>query len=545
MTAVRGLDRPRASHDSTNRPTSILNRSWQRRAICQRLGMALLIIAVAFPMVSQDSRPQLAELPNVDPSALDATVAAQLQGLERAVQEIETDRLGGRPKDLAEAYGRLAMALHAYELFGHARAAYGNAMSLAPDDRRWIYGTARVESREGNLQAAAKAYRQVLALSPDHLAARVHLGETLLALGELSEAEVVLESLEKSAEHPSILAARGQLALAQHQPARAAELLERVLQLLPEATLLHYPLGIAYRELGDTERSRRHLASRGPIGVKPPDPFAEDLKSFQEGERVLLLRGRKAFQVKRFREAAQAFRRAAAADPTSVRALVNLAAALSALGQDDDAEVELIKALKLDPQNLAGHFNLGSVQLARGDYASAAEHLSRVAIASPEDVAAHLALARATRGLGRSADALMLAERAVQMDSGSVEAIFQMATLLVDLERYADAKEALHRAYSLNPNDTRVIYGLARLLAASPEPELREPQRAYGLASDLFETQPSFSSAELLAQALSGLGRCAEAAQALEKAATLDAPDSPARYLERAAEIRYTGRCDL
>jgi len=68
------------------------------------------------------------------------------------------------------------------------------------------------------------------------------------------------------------LARLGELAVVEKQYQTAVYFLTLALQRLPDANRLHYSLGLAYRGLGDKEKARAHLAKRGSVGVKTPDP---------------------------------------------------------------------------------------------------------------------------------------------------------------------------------------------------------------------------------------------------------------------------------
>jgi hypothetical protein len=68
------------------------------------------------------------------------------------------------------------------------------------------------------------------------------------------------------------------------------------------------------------------------------------------------------------------------------------------------------------------------------------------------------------------------------------------------------------------PLQGRVAHALARLLAACPDTELRDADRALDLALRVFKASPVVSHAETVAQALAQSGRCDEAGRWLERA---------------------------
>ena len=517
------------------------------------IAVGSLLLLTAAPGSAQRWSQQLAAVPEVSFDTMEPAVAEQLTVLLRDAAEArqaalheggDGDASASPRRDAASAFGRLAMALHAYEVHAAALVAYDNAALADPTQSDWYHGAGLVQRSRGELEGAASSFRRALELEPDREASRVHLGEVLIELGRLDEADQVLSVGEDTpSAHPSRLAALGQLALARNEPVHAIAMLELALDRLPEAGALHYPLALAYRKLGDGERARDHLARRGAVGVKPPDRLAEQLDRLKAGERVFLLQGRRAFRVGRFQEAADAFRRATEADSTSARALINLSAALDGLDRPEEAAAALDRALEIEPENLAALYNRGALHLARGEHARAVARLRPVVAASPRDgEEAAAALTRALRALGQTEDALAVAEEAAQA-SDSASVLFLRSALLVELERFEEAKAALDLAHALHPTDPQIVYGLARLLAASPRRDLREPERALELAAGMFDALPSASSAELVATALAMLGRCTEAADKLREAARLSGDGAASALLARAEAYRRDGAC--
>ena len=59
--------------------------------------------------------------------------------------------------------------------------------------------------------------------------------------------------------------------------AQAVTLLEEALTLAPDATVVHYPLALAYRGLGNPAKADEHLRLRGEVEPTPADPLLEAL----------------------------------------------------------------------------------------------------------------------------------------------------------------------------------------------------------------------------------------------------------------------------
>ena len=103
--------------------------------------------------------------------------------------------------------------------------------------------------------------------------------------------------------------------------------------------------------------------------------------------------------------------------------------------------------------------------------------------------------------------------------------------MLVDLQKYRAAREKLESSLEQFPNRGLSSHSLARLLAACPSFEVRDGERAYQLASLVYEAQPTVLHTETVALALAELDRCDEAAEwqrrSLEALAASDATPWP------------------
>src|SRR5204863_5745842 len=150
----------------------------------------------------------------------------------------------------------------------------------------------------------------------------------------------------------------GQVALSKGSYAEAVDYFQKALGLAPAANRIHYSLAMAYRGLHDVEKAKTHLAQQGSVGVRVADPLIDGLQELVQGARMHLVRGRLAFDAKRYAEATTEFRLAVAAGPDSVPAHVNLGAALSQTGDLSGAIDEFEATLRLDANNTTAHYNL-------------------------------------------------------------------------------------------------------------------------------------------------------------------------------------------
>lgn len=488
-------------------------------------------------------RSKLTPVVEPDLAGLDTVVADQLRQARQEMEAAIADPTASVDR-LAAAYGTLGQFYHAYELFAAADSCYLNASFLTPQNFRWVHLLADVARHKGELDEAAARYEAAWSLQPYDFAALVRLGEVYTELGRAEDAEAAFKSaLALNPGSPSAMAGLGQLALNRREFGDAVMYFQAALQAAPDANRLHYSLAMAYRGLGDLEAARRHLEQRGTVGVRPPDPVVDQLELLTEGERVHLVRGRLAFASGRYREAADEFATAVAADPKSARALVNLGTALGQLGDLNAAIEKYQQALVVDPDQTTAHFNLGSslVELQRA--AEAIPHLEAVLESTPYDAEAHLLLARALVATGDDWASLEHFKRAAELDPANVGAVTGGAAALVRLRQFVRAESVLDAGHRRISDSGEIAFALARLLAACPEAEVRDGERALELARVVFAAKPNPRHAQLIAQSLAELGRCEEAAEWQQKVVDAAAEDGATEVLPalRADLDQYLG----
>ncbi len=503
------------------------------------------VLAQSATADSGDPAPEIELLSLIPPELehLEGSVASQLG---EALQLLESIRLQpGTPRgELAEAFGATGRLYHAYDLSEPAAVCYENASRLAPEDFRWLYSLAYLDQKAGRFERAISGFERALELVPGSLPAWVRLGDAYLSDGRLEQARASLgKALELDPGSAAARAILGQVALSEKQYASAVEHLKAALEAVPVANRLHHPLGLAYRGLGDMDRARHHLASRGGVGVQPPDPLIESLAELKVGERVFLLRGQLAFRNGMYGPAIEAFRAALAAEPDSVRARVNLGSALAENGQREEAVTIYEEVLKLSPENKTAYFNLGVLLRQSGDQVRAAKALEAAARLDPQDAPARIQLASALVRLQRWDDALSYAREAKDLDPAHEGARVLEAQILQRQGQHAAARASIEQAHDVMPEAGTVAVVLAKMLAAGPDLSLRDGARAVDLAQRIYQAIPNVQHAELMAMALAEAGRCDEAAELQRQALGAARMASATELAERlAATLEHLDR---
>jgi len=415
---------------------------------------------------------------------------------------------------LSEAYGMLGQLYHAYSLTSPARECYLNAHQLSPRDFRWTYLLANVLRLEDRTDEAIAYYKLARILRPDYLAAPVNLGNLYLQQNRLEEARASFkEALTINERCTAARYGLGQVALSLRNYNEAVEYLEQALDDAPEANRIHYALAMAYRGLGNIQKAQSHLQQQGLVGVRVADPLVDALQELIRGERLHLVRGRMAFDALRFPEAADEFRKAAAANPTSIPALVNLGSTLTQLGDFKGAIEQYQEAIRISPTNAAAHFNLAVLLSRQNQHDGAMLHLKSVLGLNPKDDDARFLLAKELIKTNRSEEALAEFSRVVESNPDNEDALLEQVKLLYARKQYKNAVEQLDKSYALFPQKGRTAALLAYLLASNPQYDLRDGKRALALAKLVYESTGSVNHGAIVAMALAELGRCSEAAE--------------------------------
>jgi len=273
----------------------------------------------------------------------------------------------------------------------------------------------------GDMAAAERLVRDVLARDPDRPAAHHFLG--VLALGD----------------------GRVDLAIAS---------ISRAIRLRPNEAQCHSNLGnalLAAGRLAEAEASYREALRLAP-----------DMAPVHHNLGALLV------QLGRLEDAAGAYRAAAELQPDSSDAHVNLGNVLADLGRLAEAEAEYREALRLAPQSAAALSNLGNALIGLGRFDQAAAACTQAVQLQPDFAEAHANLATALFGLERYTAAETSCEAALRLKPALVAARHTLANILLAQGRIDAAAAQYERVLALQPGhaDARIGLLVAQLGAA-------------------------------------------------------------------------------
>ena len=511
---------PRASRPAARAPSGSQRRGRHRRLL---VTVAWATAAAMAGCAADDGAPATGESPSgASDERLAPTPLPDLSEMSAAVQDQIRERYASltsaieQPATtgaLSEAYGEMGKLLMAARYAEAPEAFYRNAQALAPGDRRWPYYLGHLYTNRGAFAEAAASFEQALALRPDDVPTLISLGEVHLARGEPAAAEPLLA--QALALEPDSVWARiglGRTALMRQDYLQAAERLEAALTVDPEAADIHYPLGMAYRGLGELEKAEAHLRQRDSGTVRRPDPLMQAMRDSLRSPSAYEREGIQALGNGDWQAAAAAFRRGIELAPENPSLRHRLGTALFMLGNEREGRAQFEEALRVAPDYAEAHYSLGLILEGTGRFEEALHRFSTAVRHEPSYVEARIRRARLLRRIGRPSEALSEYARVIAADPQGAEAPFGYAMTLVLLGRYQEARERLETGIADHADQPLFAKALARLLAAAPDARVRDGQRALMLVQELLAHERSFDLGEAMAMALAEVGRHAEAA---------------------------------
>jgi tetratricopeptide (TPR) repeat protein len=414
-------------------------------------------------IVSNDSALPAVSLPDL--SRMEEAVRQQISDQYRSL----TSKIENRstpPSELGDAYGTMGNLLLAAEYFDAAEACYLHAQSIAPDEVRWPYYLGHVYMTKAELGKAVESFERALRLRPDDVATLVWLGGVHLDMGEPDLAgPLYTKALSLQPGTVAAMFGLGRAALAKRDFRAAVERFEQALAADPRATIVHYPLALAYRGLGDTARAEEHLRQRGSLEVGPPDPLMVQLRGLIHSGVSEENEGIRALDAGDFKKAAEHFRRGVELAPASPSLHHKLGTALSLTGDTGGAAAQFEEAVRLSPGFSQAHYSLGLLLAAGGRYQEAADRFSTAVRFEPNYVDARLRLGEMLQRTGRPDAALAQYARVIEIDPRAAEARFGYAISLAQLGRFEEARQRLTEGAALYPDRKEFTEALTRLPA--------------------------------------------------------------------------------
>jgi tetratricopeptide (TPR) repeat protein len=443
----------------------------------------------------------LPDLSKTAPSVRDQILSVHAS----ALRLIEAPRTP--PAEKASAYGELGKLLMAAEFGSSAESCLLNARTLAPADMRWPYYLGHLYKAQGAIDRSIAAFEEALKLRPDDVPTLMWLAEGYLSLDRPEAAGphfATARSLQSASAAP--VAGLGRVALAKQDYAGAVKFLEEALAIDPRASAVHYPLGLAYRSLGDLAKAEFHLQRRGGADVPFADPLMSEVRGLLKSAAAYESLGIAALEGGDLATATKYFRRGLEVAPDSASLHHRLGTALVLGGDARAGQEQFEAALKLEPNLARAHYSLGVVMASAGRPSEAIQRLSAAVKAEPDYVEARLLLGDMLRHSGRARESLPHYRHVLALDPRSSAALLRESLVFVGLGDYRQARERLAEARNAHPTHADISEALVRILAAAPDGAVRDGRRAVAIMQEVIQRQAGPEQSEAMAMAYAEAG---------------------------------------
>ena len=389
-----------------------------------RLGIAAATLAAGLIgcsdpsiKIAQDYIPERPDL-----SSFDKVLENHIARAENAIQD------GQAP---VARLMRLSRLYHANGFTNEAAITYEGLTQIEPENAVWFHRWATITAGSGYLEEALPLWEYVISLDPDYFPARVRLGDALLKLNRVEEAEIVFkEALDRSPEDPYALVGKARTFIARAEWETARGPLERA------AEASDFRVGVdllasVYRNLDQDYRATSLLRSTQFGGfVDIEDPWIDELND----------------------DCYDPFRLATAGGIAEFRGDLNRG-------------IELMqRAIELEPDKALHHFQIARMREARGELAQAETHF-REAIRLQDDLAdAYVYLIAILDQQGRPDEAESFLFRGYRKCQTSPSMRMEMAKYLEATGMRWKALEEVEEAIRLRPNEAGAYLLKARML---------------------------------------------------------------------------------
>lgn len=380
------------------------------------------------------------DLSRAEPLVVDAIAAAR-------------DAVVKNPRN-ASAWGDLGMVFHGHEFNAAARDAYAQAERLDPSDAAWPYLTGDTLWSDARRDEALAAFRRAVERSGTDQTAPLRLAEALLAQGMSDEAERVFETaLTREPGNARALSGSARVRLARGDTDGALQRIQEAIRAdSRRRSFFELLVGVYTARRDDTAAAGVKLPPRSEERAWP-DRYLEAVESRRVTVPAISRRATRLVAQGRTSEAFALAKMAAARYPTNAEAVAGLGQIYFVLGQHQEAEAQLRKALSLDAASSDVRIALGTLLSAQSRCAEAVDEFRRVLAARPDSAEAHLELGDCLYQLGDKEGAVTATRLAVRYEPDNVQAHMNLGTVLFQLGRYDQALEELTAAAQLMPGD--------------------------------------------------------------------------------------------
>jgi tetratricopeptide (TPR) repeat protein len=388
-----------------------------------------------------------------DLSRLDPDLAAFIEESRDAIRADPTD---------PAAWARLAMVYEANGFIGLAATCYKQSVARRDTEARWWYRLALVRGRLGDIDGALAAAVRASEIDPGYAPAHWRQGLWRLDRGELDVAERAFRrALEIDPTDSASSTGLARIDLARHQPERAADTLEALLNARPGDRYALQLLGRAYSQSGRRDDAVFALAVAGDAEPNWRDPWSDEVAQYRRGYATLLKDAVEQLQNGRFEEAIKLYETLRHRRDTPALA-TQLGAAYIASGRIDAALAVLEPLVLANPDQTDAHVTLASAYLRKGNVERALAHADRALALNSTHARAHEARAMILWRTEQYEPALAEFDEAHRADPRNAMALVWMGMVHGDRGHHREALTRFEQAAEKSPMLIDAWLGIAR-----------------------------------------------------------------------------------
>jgi tetratricopeptide (TPR) repeat protein len=291
-------------------------------------------------------------------------------------------------------YARAQEALKANQLDIAARE-FQEILRIDPHNAEARASLGVIAFTERNYTQAAKEFNESLRLKPDLWNAQAFLGMSEMRLGNLEEAQTLLEKSFPHVQEGKLRAQAGSDLIYTYYVSgrldKASEIVKVLETLEPDKPDTLYTAYRVYSELA--ARALATLIKVAPESARTREILAQSLMSHND-----------------YSAAIQEYRRALEADPNLPEIHFELGQALLSYSANEssrsEAEKEFQAALIANPADANAEYELGEVAWSRSDFQSAIQHYSRALQLHAHFIDAQIGMGKALTAMNQTAKAL-------------------------------------------------------------------------------------------------------------------------------------------
>ncbi len=441
-------------------------RGFNKAALLKTAGLAValgvvtwLIAPMLLPVTLPADFPKLPDLQPLNP------------GLRTLLET--TDKDARRRPGSSDAVGKLGMVYHSNLLLDQAASAYRIAARLAPGDYKWAYAQAFLQEEAGGDKEQLKSLQKTLQLKPDHIVARMKLGDWFFKADQLDDAAYHYELAAQAPDGSASLQAGfalGRVAARRREWNKVIANTVPLTRAYPHAAPIYELLQEAYEALGQAAKAAeaRQTADYAKWKSVPPleDPFNEQLTDLCYSSTRLLKQAGLVSRVGNAGRAVEIARRAVQVDPKDPDIRNFLARTLLTFYGDkpesiDEALTQLEECLRLRPDDPVPLGGFASDFFKTPKPAASVSRLLALLRSCPEIPGSHFFLGQAADALGETGEAVAQYQAALK-ESPNNSAIYVKLGLISDRAgKLVEAAAHFRKAIQLNPMNSDARLNLA------------------------------------------------------------------------------------